>query len=93
MLAIITCTAISPADLSALDLRAEAVPAHMTAGDAAYRLEVEGHAQRVEVLVMRPRAGVACGADAVWIDLHDDEGPEDAARIVMTDAAETDRRR
>lgn len=60
----------------------------------AARLTIEGSAQICEVLIDRTagRAGVAWGGNATWIDLRAGEGAEDAARIVLNDAEETERR-
>lgn len=69
------------------DLRMEA-----SAGGTAYRFVVDGNAQPGFVLVVHARAGVAWGADATWIDLRAGETAEDAARIVLNDADETERR-
>lgn len=62
-------------------------------GDKTYALEIEGHAQCCYVrITAERRAGVAWGGSATWIDLRSGEGAEDAARIVLNDPEETERR-
>lgn len=82
---ITSATALHTSRLSSLDLRAEAEE-H---GGRAYILTVEGSSTAVEVLLVGDRAGVAWGADAVWIDspesrvIANDERAIIAARKVL----------
>lgn len=62
-------------------------------GDETFAVEIDGYVQRCHVrITAERRAGVAWGGDATWIDLRAGEGAEDAARIVLNDAEETERR-
>lgn len=73
------------------DLRAE----WRIGKDTAWRVVVEGQAERVHVLLVPDsgRAGVAWGSDATWIDYKPEtESACDVARIVLNDADETERR-
>lgn len=89
MFEIVTVTKIPVDRLSAIDLRKEAAE-H---GGEAYIATIDGHAEGVQVLIVEDRAGVVWGADATWIDLRSGEAAEDAIRIVLNDAEETERRR
>jgi hypothetical protein len=73
------------------DLRAE----YHEGRDTAWRVVIEGQAQRAHVLLNPDagRAGVAWGSDATWIDYNPEtENACAVARIVLNDAAETERR-
>ena len=62
-------------------------------GNETFVVQVEGHAQPCYVrITAERRAGVAWGGHATWIDLRAGETAEDAARIVLNDADETERR-
>lgn len=75
----------STADLSALDLREEA----QGAPDAiAYRAELEGHAQRVDVLYdpASGRLGAAWGGNAEWVNCASEEAVRGAILVALGDA-------
>jgi hypothetical protein len=78
-----------------LDRRNDRLPPDLAAVNEpgeAFALTVEDIAQPCFVLVCDDRAGVAWGGNATWIDIREGETAEDAARIVLTDAEETERR-
>lgn len=75
---------VARSSLSSRDLRDAAI-ADITAD--AYRITLKDQAQHAEVLIQTDGesafAGVAWGGDATWIELGEDDGPEEAVRRVL----------